>query len=226
MNSLMGMVADFLDHLADPVFGRQTNEAYSMRLGILLDNDEHLSEQLANSDLSPDDVPTLSLASWMWYLRWRALRSGQVPGDAFLTRLYDSTTEPVVRLRVVEAVVRHSRDYLADIDTEREQRGLSGLPDNWLRQRMYSIIDENQPEQGEALATPAEQAWELSGYLFQLGDEFSLITLSGLLAERWSGRQYLLNRIHEILAQPGLEPEVVRRLRLRLKLHGVDEGQL
>ena len=151
MNSLMGMVADFLDRLSDPAFGQPENETYNLRLGLLLDNDERLSEQLANADLSPDDVPALSLAAWMWYLRWRALSGGRVPGDAFLTSLYDSTTEPIVRLRVVEAVVTHARRYRDVVINPQRPQGLSSLPDNWLRARMYSIlIGESEPEAGEA----------------------------------------------------------------------------
>lgn len=224
MNSLMGMVADFLDRLSDPAFGRPENETYNLRLGLLLDNDERLSEQLANADLSPDDVPALSLAAWMWYLRWRALSGGQVPGDAFLSSLYDSTTEPIVRLRVVEAVVTHARGYRdAVIDDTRRPRGLSSLPDNWLRARIYSIfIGESEPEAGEADATPEEQAWELSAYLLQLGDDLSITTLGALLAEPWSGQRFLVARIREVLSRPGLDSESVQQLRRRLGLNGTD----
>jgi hypothetical protein len=174
--------------------------------------------------LSPDDVPALSLAAWMWYLRWRALRGGQVPGNAFLTSLYDSTTEPIVRLRVVEAVVTHARGYRDVIDDARGPRGLSWLPDNWLRERIYSIvIGENEPEAGEVGATPEEQAWELSAYLLQLGDDLSVTTLAALLAERWSGQRFLVTRIREVLFRPGLDPETVGQLRRRLGLDGTDE---
>lgn len=224
MNSLMGMVADFLDRLSDPAFGRAENETYNLRLGLLLDNDARLSEQLANADLSPDDVPALSLAAWMWYLRWRALSGGRAPGDAFLTSLYDSTTEPIVRLRVVEAVVTHARGYRdVTIDYPRQPQGLSTLPDNWLRARLYSIlIGESEPEADEAEATPQEQAWELSAYLLQLGDDLSITTLGALLAEPWSGRRFLATRILEVLSRPGLDAEIVQQLRRRLGLDGTD----
>jgi hypothetical protein len=227
MNSLMGMVADFLDRLSDPTFGRQENETYNLRLGILLDNDERLSEQLANADLSADDVPALSLAAWMWYLRWRALSGAEAPGNAFLASLYDSTTEPIVRLRVVEAVVTHSRGYRDVIDDEQGPRELSWLPDNWLRERIYSIvIGESEPEVGEVGATQEEQAWELSAYLLQLGDDLSITTLAALLAERWSGQRFLVTRIREVLYRPGLDPEIVEQLRRRLGLDGADEDQM
>jgi hypothetical protein len=222
MNALIGMIADFLDRLSDPAFGRQTNEAYNLRLGILLDNDEGLSAQLANAELSPDDVPALSLSSWLWYLRWRTLRGGRVPGDAFLSTLYDVTDEPIVRLRIVETVVTNSRDVHGAADEVPERRGLSGLPDNWLSHRMYTIVSERETESEEG-ASPEEQAWELSAYLLQLGDDFSLTALRALLAQRWSGRQYLIRQIQEILVRPGLEPEAVERLRRQLGLAGADE---
>jgi hypothetical protein len=222
MNALIGMIADFLDHLSDPAFGRQTNEIYNLRLGILLDNDESLSEQLANADLGPADVPSLSLASWLWYLRWRTLHGGRLPDDAFLNELYDSTTEPIVRLRVVDTVVTHSRGDQVAIDRVQEPRGLSGLPDDWLRHRMESIVSEGETESEEG-AAPAEKAWELSAYLLQLGDDFSLTALRALLTERWSGRPYLVTQVEAILTRPGLEPQTVEQLRRRLGLYGPDE---
>jgi hypothetical protein len=220
MNALIGLVADFLDHLSDPGFGRQTNESYNLRLGSLLDKDERLSEQLANADLGPDDVSSLSLASWLWYLRWRTLHGGQVPDDAFLSQLYDTTNEPIVRLRVVETVVMHYRGDQATTDWGPERRGLSLLPDNWLRHRMESIVGERE---SEASAPPAEQAWELSAYLLQLGDDFSLAALRALLAEQWSGRPFLITQVEAVLARPGLEPETVEQLRRRLGLYRTDE---
>ena len=217
----MGMIADFLDHMSDPAFGRQTNEAYNLRLGILLDNDQGLSEQLANADLHPDDVPSLSLASWLWYLRWRTLQGGRMPDDAFLSELYDSTDEAIVRIRVVDTVVTDSRGDQALIERMSERRGLSELPDNWLRHRMESIVGGDEPRaRRETDETPADRAWELSTYLLQLGDDFSLMALRALLAEQWSGRSYLTTQIEEILTRPGLEGDAVERLRRRL---GLDE---
>jgi hypothetical protein len=222
MNSLMGMIADFLEHLSGPAFGRQENEAYNLRLGILLDNDEALAEQLANTDLGPDDVPSLSLGSWLWYLRWRTLRGGALPSDAFLDELYDATAEPIVRLRVVDTVVTRSRAEQAALDRdEPQQRGLSGLPDSWLRRRMESIVGaEEDEDREEAGIARGQEAWELAAYLLQLGDDFSLAALGALLSEQWNGRYYLVAQIELVLGRPGLEPDVVEQLRQRLGLPG------
>jgi hypothetical protein len=220
MNSLIGMIADFLEHLSDPAFGRQENEAYNLRLGILLDNDENLAGQLANSDLGPDDIPSLSVGAWLWYLRWRTLRGGALPSDAFLDELYDATAEPIVRLRVVDTVVTPFRAEPAALNRDvPERRRLSGLPDGWLRRRMESIVGAEEGEDGEEAGTARGlEAWELAAYLLQIGDDFSLAALGALLSEQWNGRYYLVAQIEQVLGRPGLESDVVEQLRQRLGL--------
>jgi hypothetical protein len=219
MNALMGMIADFLDHLSRPELGRQENDAYNLRLGILLDNDETFAEQLANTDLGPDDVPSLSYGSWLWYLRWRTIRGGRLPSDAFLDQLYDATLEPIVRLRVVDTVVAHFRIERATLQQQaQERRGLLGLPDSWLRRRMGSVVGQEADDDREAGEVRAESAWELAAYLLQLGDDFSLASLAALLSEQWNGRGYLVTQIEAVLSQPGLEPDTVEQLRQRLGL--------
>ena len=220
MNSLIGMTADFLERLSGPAFGRQENEAYNLRLGILLDNDEALAGQLANTDLGPDDIPSLSLGSWLWYLRWRTLRGGALPSDAFLDQLYDATAEPIVRLRVVDTVVARFRAEPTALNRDvPERHGLSGLPDSWLRHRMESIVGGEEGEEGEEAGTArGQEAWELAAYLLQIGDDFSLAALGTLLSEQWNGRYYLAAQIEQVLSRPGLEPDVIEQLRQRLGL--------
>jgi hypothetical protein len=220
MNSLIGMIADFLEHLSGPAFGRQENEAYNLRLGILLDNDEAFAGQLANTYLGSEDVPSLSLGTWLWYLRWRTLRGGALPSDAFLDELYDASAEPIVRLRVVDTVVMRLRREPAVLDQHvPARRGLSGLPDSWLRRRMESIVGAQEGEDSaETGVARAEEAWELAAYLLQLGDDVSLAALGALLAEQWNGRYDLVAQIEQVLGRPGLEPDVVEQLRQRLGL--------
>jgi hypothetical protein len=218
MNALIGMISDFLARLSDPAFGREVNEAYNLRLGILLDSDESLAPQLANAGLGPEDLSSLPLVSWLWYLRWREHRGGELPGDAFLDALYDATAEPIVRIRVVDTVVTHFRRATAAQELGApERRGLPGLPENWLRHRMQSIVVER--GEPEADAARAEAAWELAAYLLQLGDDFSLMTLGALLFEQWSGRPYLIAQVEAVMNRPGLDPGAVNRLRERLGLY-------
>jgi hypothetical protein len=229
MNALIGMISDFLENLSDPALGKDVNEAYNMRLGLLLDSDDNLSAQLANTDLSPEDVPSLSLVSWLWYLRWREHHGGRLPDDAFLDGLYDATVEPIVRLRVVDAVVAHSRRAIAEQGLRvPTARGLSGVPEGWLRRRMLSIVGAREERDEEERLTGVTRneaaAWELAAYLLQLGDDFSLTALGALLAERWSGRSYLVGQVEAVLNRPGLDPDAVRQLRERLRLYsGGDE---
>jgi hypothetical protein len=225
MNALMGLIADFVERLADPGFGRQVNEAYNFRIGVLLDNDENMSAQLANTDLGADDVPSLSFASWLWYLRWRMLHGGPLPGDDFLTGLYDATIEPIVRFRVVDTVVVQFRRDLGTAElTGQRWRRLSDLPDSWLRRRMESIIGGRQEHEDEATGAEQarrlarEQAWELAAYLLQLGDDVSLAILGALLSEQWDGASDLVARVEAVLARPGLERDAVGRLRELLDL--------
>ena len=218
MNPLIGMIADFMENLSDPALGRGVNESYNLRLGTLLDGSGAFSEELANADLSAEDISSMGMSSWLWYLNWRQLNAGRIPGDSFLDALYDSTEEPIVRLTIIEFAVARSRGDSDEIAAEPSPAtDVSGMPRSWLRHRMESIVGPDR-RSDQSLESRTAEAWEIAALLLQLGDETSLTTLRTLFAERWEGRTFLIGLAERFLSQAGLDPEETSRLRQRLGL--------
>jgi hypothetical protein len=223
MNPLIGMIADFVENLSNPALGREVNESYSLRLGTLLDGNGAFSEQLANADLGAEDISSMPVSSWLWYLNWRQVNAGRIPGESFLDALYESTGEPIVRLRIIEFAVARSRGDSDKISAEPSSAiTVSELPRSWLRHRMESIVGQDR-RSGQSLESRTGEAWEIAALLLQLGDETSLRTLRALLAERWEGRTLLIGLAERFISQTGLDPEEISRLRRRLGLPSPEE---
>ena len=236
MNALLGIAADFLERIADPAYGKESNEGYSLRFATLLDRDPRFAGQLANAYLEAEDLTSLSLAGWLWYLRWRGPLSEQLPSSEFLDALYDATTEPIIRLRVVDAVVSHpatQRSTAIAQETADRGHGLARLPDSWLRRRMESLVgrepdahddrehnahDDREPGAHDDDASHVEAAWELTVYLLELGDDVSVTALRALLDEPWRGNQELTGRVNQLLDRPGLDSDAVEQWRNQLGL--------
>jgi hypothetical protein len=246
MNALLGIAADFLERIADPAYGKESNEGYSLRFATLLDSDPNFARQLANVDVKAEDLTSLSLAGWLWYLRWRGPLSEQLPSSEFLDALYDATAEPIVRLRVVDAVVSHPATRPSTTvaqETADRGQGLARLPDGWLRRRMESLVRRERGAHDDDAANVDDDAanvdddaanvdddaanvnaaWELAVYLLELGDDVSVTALRALLDEPWRGNQVLTARVNQLLDRPGLNSAVVEQWRNQLGLHRRDQ---
>lgn len=200
MNAELAMAADFLERIADPRQGREVNEAYELRLGVLMDGDPAAASRLANAELTPQDLGNMSIHGWMWYLNWRGELSDGPPATEFLDSMFDASWEPVVRLAVVRAVVTHrrSRERLAS----RRGYDLREFPLDWLRRRLVAAVSDR-----DSVGAPdIEPAWELATYLLQLGDDVSIHSVRLLLGEQWSGAAVLRARVRSLVERPGLDP--------------------
>lgn len=199
MNAELAMAADFLEQIADSRRGREVNEAYELRLGVLMDGDPAAASRLANAELIPQDLGSMSLNGWMWYLNWRGELSDGPPATEFLDSMFDASWEPVVRLAVVRAVVTHrrSREQLADL---RRVHDLREFPLDWLRHRFLAAVSDRDSD----IAFDVEPAWELATYLLQLGDDVSIRSVRVLL--QWPGAAALRARVRSLVDRPGLDP--------------------
>lgn len=179
MNGLLGLAADFLDRVANPDYGSDTNELYRGRFESLLGEDKELGETLGRLELQRDDLPTLTIDAWLWYMRWRCERY-PLPAADFLDALFEATDEPVVHVRVVELVVRHphTAEQLGAF-AESSHLSLEELPVPWLRDRLLRSIDHVQHDHRHAAAEPQAMV----AYLLQLGDPVCLGVLRAFLAE-------------------------------------------
>jgi len=104
MNGLLAIAAAFLDLMTNPQHGIEVNEEYSLRFHQALIDDPEFANSFATLALSAEDVESLPICAWPWYLQWRA-GNGSPPSRDFLDALFDYTDDPAIRLSVVRSAV-------------------------------------------------------------------------------------------------------------------------
>src|SRR5262245_59314223 len=104
------LAAPLLERVSDPSHGRDVNESETLHFHAALRADSSLAQLLAHAELADDDVETMSAGAWLWYLGWRVATGAEQPDDRFLDALYDRTTIPALRLKVVQISLRNGRD--------------------------------------------------------------------------------------------------------------------
>jgi hypothetical protein len=107
---MLAIAAGFLERMTNPHYGIEVNEEYSFRLHEALTEDPEFARSFATLALDRDDVETLPVCAWPWYLEWRE-NNGSPPAADFLDALFEYTDDPAVRLSVVRSAV--FRDYPA-----------------------------------------------------------------------------------------------------------------
>ena len=232
MNGLLAVAAAFLERMTNPQHGIAVNEEYSFRFHQALAADPEFARSFATLDLAAEDVDSVPICAWPWYLQWRE-EHGSPPAEQFLDALFEYTDDPAVRLAVVQSAVYH--DYPArasdedaatriggevqlrgDSDQERERPRPIQSP--WVRART------TRPSRAIAPARSREDASELATYLIQLGDPASLETLRALIEEpEWPGRDSLVATVERHIADAGLDPATAAQWRGRLGLTNREE---
>ena len=179
MNGVLELASEFFERAASPLHAPEVNDRYGERLQSLLREDDELAALLSRLELSPDDVPLLSLDVWLWYLRWRP----ELPDDDFLDALFQTTGEPVVHLRIVELVVRSPNvsERLAATSPDAPPWPVDELPVPWLRPRLQRALAGVQDDKDREGAVAELRT--IMRYLFQLGDPASFGVLRALVAD-------------------------------------------
>lgn len=220
MNGFVGAVSELIDEIADANLNLGASESSSLRLGLLL-QDEHFAAGLANADLNAEDVPTMSVSSWIWYLRWRSSRA-PAPSFTFLDALFDLSDNPVIRRGIVESVL----NSLAQVDSVNE---LGQRPSNdWIwRQFMtaaqpasYQQSAEFEDRRGRMAQDRNLRAFELASYLLEIGSDRSITEVRELLRSSWPMRDRLVGLAYEQVADLDTYDEARANWLRRL---GIDE---
>jgi hypothetical protein len=240
VNGLLAIAAGFLERMTNPQYGLEVNEEYSFRLHEALEQDPEFARSFATLALDPDDVETLPVCAWPWYLEWRE-NNGAPPAADFLDALFEYTDEPAVRLSVVRSAV--FRDYpVSTPDREESTRPASSgdefhadeQPDEpgtraaeqrrdrprpvespWLRARTARLTDAG--ERGRADAS------EIATYLLQIGDPESIESLQTLMGQSWPGRENFVTAIQRHIADANLDTESAAAWRQQLGIATPDE---
>jgi hypothetical protein len=100
MNGLLAIAEGFLDKMTNPQYGSEVNDEYSVRFNHLLIADADFAGAFARLALGPEDVDSLPICAWPWYLQWRT-EHGPPPSADFLDALFESTDDPAVRMSVM-----------------------------------------------------------------------------------------------------------------------------
>lgn len=199
MKAFVGLAAEFIDKLANPAHGVETNEAYGARLASLEQGDSRFGEQFAAAceELQADDLHLLGTSGWIWLLGWLASRSRRPP-DAILDALYDETQDVVVRLRIVEAVTTFPPTIERFTVLRRRTTPLSEVPDRWLARRLVSLVEPG-VNRVDPSALAATQEFTL--LLLQVGNEVALSTARSLLAHHWPGGEELQASVRALFSR-------------------------
>lgn len=231
MKGFLGLASDFIEKMANPAFGVQINESYSLRLAQLLADDKEASMALTHmSDLDGQDLNLLTTDGWLWLLGWMKSH-GNRPPDNFLHSLFDTTNYLALRLRVVETVTATvNREAM---ERWRETRfDVYEFPESWLRTRMRRAVavrmPEDRRERGDdawlpeqtSVVTAVAESFELATLLLQVGDETAIMAARSLLAHRWIGAESLQSNIIRLFG--GLDEETRREW---LSMLGLEQGR-
>jgi hypothetical protein len=219
MSGLLGIAADFFEHLTDPAFGREANDYYSLKFQVLMGNDAEAARQLATAPLNSDDVGSMSAAAWLWYLGWRESLADEPPSSEFLDALYAETANPILRLRIVEigaqGIYGGQTQRLVNAATGGEEARPS-----WVEERIRDLARQQDFDTpGEDLQRARiEDAYELLSYLIEIGSSESLEAARGLLAADWLGAEALRGRTSELIRQMQLAEQDRIELQTQLGL--------
>jgi hypothetical protein len=195
MKTTLLLAADFLERASDPSFGPEINEEYALRWAMMRQAGDPVRE-LGLAELAPDDADTLSLPAWLWIASSLGDKDPEL-STKFVESLFVSSRDPVLRLSIADAVLRHpglARRY-AEVG-----KSISDQPQSWARDRIALLLDQDDKE-GNGLR-------EMTMILLQVDNRPALRLLSWLRRQRPDVVDPIITSLANRLNE---ETEVVRR---------------
>lgn len=202
MSVLIALASELLGPMLDPARDPAEASSRSLHFATLLERDPELAHQLTDPELGSDDVADAPLSVWAWWLDWRRQRSFAPPSASFLNTLFHTSTDPLIRLRVVQSETWHPewiKRYLDRIalyqdSVERRPRRLDSVPSGFVGDGVRRVVYRHYADED-----PQLELVELSTHLLQLGDRWSLAVLEAILSAQWEGRAQLVERFGPLL---------------------------
>lgn len=87
MSGLLTLARDYIERMANPVYGLVTNEDYSLRFAHLLGS-EGFEDTFREEIRSVRDTEALTSNGWLWLIEWARSRRVDVQ-EELLSELYD-----------------------------------------------------------------------------------------------------------------------------------------
>jgi hypothetical protein len=175
MSSLLSLAADYIERMANPVFGITTNEDYAIKFGKLLES-EGFESQLRGEIRALKEPEALSSHGWLWLFDW-AKSTGADIDQELLLHLFRKWSSPFVRAEIVQLATRGFRGETgADV-----RREAFNFPDRFLAQIMIEVtrpLEENKLQRGQLSVTRSQSV--LVAFL-QAGSPVALDAAAALL---------------------------------------------
>lgn len=187
MSTLLTLARDYIERMANPVYGVTTNEDYAIKFGKLLESEDfkvQLQEEIES--LTEKDTGVLSSHGWLWLFDW-AKSTGAKLDQELLLLLFHEWVSPFVKAEIVQLATR-------DFDGEtgvNVRNNLSDFPNRFLARIMEEATssgEENDSERERLRGTPAQSV--LITFL-QADSPIALDAASALLRHQWNGQQKL-----------------------------------
>jgi hypothetical protein len=198
MSEILILARDYIERMANPVYGSSVNEEYSIRFATLLSLDGF--ESRLNEEISGlKDRNTLTSYGWLWLLEWA--KSRQISLDEeLLVGLFEEWSSVFVRSDIVDVATQRSDEVSGNFRNfsvkefpstflSRIMVRATRLPEEVERQESQKFPEENRKRETVPSTAMAESA--LISFM-QVGRPITLDASAVLLRDEWQGQQHLL----------------------------------
>ena len=201
MSDLLSLARDYLERMANPVYGFAVNEDYSLRFAQLFGR-EGFEASLREEIKTLRDKEALTSNGWLWLIRWAMARQIEIPEDILEALFEEWSSIPAKCLIVQHATYRAELPSIANW-TLRE------FPNRFSARIMTSATEttgedalEKERYRPERLTVRAES---LLVVFLQVGTPLVLAAASTLLLHPWRGHDTLFEFLLAIAST--LDPE-------------------
>jgi hypothetical protein len=224
--SLIELAAEFFDRMANPVYGAQVNEEYTLRFARLMD--DGATSRMAQEVREIGSVSALSPSAWSWLLGWVRTQPEAELDESVLRNLCEQWESTTFKAEVIRtALSRSDRPTPSDDydrgqdrptppdDYDRPRPSIDSLPDPWLRELLIGSVrteatgeaDPHSDDTSRSQPTVhSRHAHSLLMALILVDTEESLDAAAALLQHPWPGQDSLLSAFWS--RANSLEPQV------------------
>lgn len=199
MSGLLSLARDYLERMANPVYGFAVNEEYSLRFAQLLETDGFESS-LRREVRELRDAEELTSNGWLWLMGWAKTKEIEIEVD-LLFDLFNQWSSIPARCAIVDLAIHQ---YTPDGHVSRGLP-LSDFPHPLLA-RMLRDATEIADERERRIDRPRREprrtgrAEDLLLVLLQVEAPITIAAASMLLRHQWEGHEQLVTYLRELAA--------------------------
>ena len=198
MSEILTLARDYIERMANPVYGSSVNEEYSIRFASLLSLDGF--ESRLNEEISSlEDRNTLTSYGWLWLLEWAKSRRITL-NEELLVGLFEEWSSVFVRSDIVDVATQRAEAPGGNVRNfsvkEFPNRFLTRImvraterPEERERSDSQRFHEDNRKRENVPSTAMAESA--LISFM-QVGRPITLDAAAVLLRDEWQGQEHLL----------------------------------